>query len=49
MYGSDQKASIEPEELCRLVREIREAELILGTGEKILTDAELQVKAKLRG
>lgn len=49
MYGSDQKASIEPEELCRLVREIREAELILGTGKKILTDAELQVKAKLRG
>lgn len=49
MYGSDQKASIEPAELCRLVQEIRAAEMILGSGDKILTEAELQVKAKLRG
>lgn len=49
MYGSDQKASMEPDELCRLVKEIRTVEAILGSGEKILTEAELQVKAKLRG
>lgn len=49
MYGSDQKASIEPYELCRLVRDIRETEKILGTGEKVLTEAELEVKNKLRG
>lgn len=49
MYGSDQKASIEPEELCRLVKEIRMAEVVLGSGNKILTEAEQQVKAKLRG
>ena len=49
MYGSDQRASIEPAELCKLVKEIRLAEKILGSGEKIFTEAELQVKAKLRG
>lgn len=49
MYGSDQKASIEPYELCRLVKDIREAEKVLGTGEKILTEAEAQIRRKLRG
>lgn len=49
MYGSDQKASIEPYELCRLVKDIRETEKIMGTGEKILTAAEEEVKKKLRG
>lgn len=49
MYGSDQKASIEPYELCRLVRDIRETEKIMGTGKKILTTAEEEVKKKLRG
>lgn len=49
MYGSDQKASIEPYELCLLVKNIREAEKIMGTGEKILTEAEMEVKKKLRG
>ena len=49
MYGSDQKASIEPDELCKLVKGIREVEQLLGSGEKILTEAELMVKAKLRG
>lgn len=49
MYGSDQKASIEPYELCRLVKDIRETEKIMGTGEKILTAAEAEVKKKLRG
>lgn len=49
MYGSDQKASIEPYELCRLVKDIRDTEKIMGSGEKILTEAEQEVKKKLRG
>ena len=49
MYGSDQKASIEPYELCKLVKDIRDAEKIMGNGEKVLTAAEEEVKKKLRG
>lgn len=49
MYGSDQKASIEPEQLRALVREVRRAEKIVGSGEKILSPAEQAVRAKLRG
>lgn len=49
MYGSDQKASIEPYELCKLVRDIRNVEKIMGNGEKVLTLAEEEVKKKLRG
>lgn len=49
MYGSDQKASIEPYELCKLVKDIRDVEKVLGTGEKKLTLAEEEVKRKLRG
>lgn len=49
MYGSDQKASIEPYELCKLVKDIRDAEKIMGTGEKVLSEAEMAVRKKLRG
>lgn len=49
MYGSDQKASIEPYELCALVKNIRDVEKIMGTGKKVLTAAEEEVKKKLRG
>ena len=49
MYGSDQKASIEPYELCKLVKDIRETEKIMGTGKKVLSAAEEEVKKKLRG
>lgn len=49
MYGSDQKASIEPYELCKLVKDIRMVEKILGDGVKNLTEAEEEVKKKLRG
>jgi N-acetylneuraminate synthase len=49
MYGSDQRASIEPFELCRLVRDIRVVERALGDGEKVLSDAELAIRRKLRG
>lgn len=49
MYGSDQKASIEPRELCELVKTIRETELIMGDGVKRLSEAEEAIKRKLRG
>lgn len=49
MYGSDQKASIEANELIELVKNIREVELILGDGNKVLSEEELKVKEKLRG
>lgn len=49
MYGSDQKASIEPYELCTLVKQIRDTEAIMGSGEKILSEAEEETKRKLRG
>ncbi len=49
MYGSDQKASIEPYELCALVKNIRDVETMLGNGEKILSEAEEETKRKLRG
>ncbi|WP_373163172.1 N-acetylneuraminate synthase family protein [Agathobaculum sp. Marseille-P7918] len=49
MYGSDQKASIEPDELKDLVQKIRLTEAILGSGNKTLSEAELAVRKKLRG
>lgn len=49
MYGSDQKASIEPNELKELVQNIREVEIILGNGKKELSYEEQKVKEKLRG
>jgi hypothetical protein len=49
MYGSDQKASIEPAPLKTLLRDIRLMESALGTGEKTLSPAEMAVRKKLRG
>ena len=49
MYGSDQKASIEPAELFALVKDIRLIEETMGTGEKTLSASELATKTKLRG
>lgn len=49
MYGSDQKASLEPQQLKALVQAIRKAEAMMGSGEKTLSAAEQAVKAKLRG
>ena len=49
MYGSDQKASIEPQELRDLVCSIRRAEEIMGSGERVLSPAEAVTKKKLRG
>ena len=49
MYGSDQAASLEVDDLQRLVKDIRMIEKALGIGEKVLSEAEEAVKKKLRG
>lgn len=49
MYGSDQKASIEPDEFKELVELIRRTEAILGNGERKMSDEEYRVRKKLRG
>jgi len=48
MYGSDQSASLEPEGLFRLVRDIRTINKILGDGKKRIWDSELPAQKKLR-
>lgn len=42
MTGPDHKASLEPGELCEMVRAIRNVELALGTGIKEPSDSELK-------
>lgn len=49
MYGSDQAASLEVDDLQRLVKDIRTIESALGTGEKVLSEAEQATRKKLRG
>lgn len=46
--GPDQKASLEPEELKRMVRSIRNIEIALGSGEKVPKQGELQNKIAAR-
>lgn len=48
LWGSDQAASLEPEGLRRMVRDIREVKKILGDGNKKVYDSELPVRDKLR-
>ena len=48
MWGSDQAASIEPQGLIRLVRDIRTIEKALGDGKKIIYDSELSMIERLR-
>ena len=48
MYGSDQAASLAPAGLRKLVSAVRKIESAMGDGEKTLSDAELNVAAKLR-
>lgn len=47
MYGSDQKASIEPYVLCKLVKNIRDVEKIVGNGEKFLRKLNSRQKRSL--
>ncbi len=48
MWGSDHAASVEPQGLQRLVRDVRVIEKALGDGIKKVYDSELPVRAKLR-
>ena len=48
MWGSDQAASLEPSGLTRLVRDIRLVETSMGTGERVVTQREIEVMKKLR-
>jgi len=48
MYGSDQASSLEPDGLKRLVRDLRQLDIILGDGKKKVWDSELVAKKKLR-
>ena len=48
MYGSDQAASVEPEGLKRMIRDIHNIEKILGDGNKTIWDSELPAMKKLR-
>ena len=47
-YGNDQAASLEPQGLRRLVRDIRIIENILGDGKKRIYQSEIPNKTKLR-
>lgn len=48
MWGSDQAASVEPQGMKRLVRDIRELEKILGDGVIKIYDSEKPIISKLR-
>ena len=48
MYGSDQSASIEIYELCKLVNDIRTIDEIMGDGKKVITETEQLARKKLR-
>jgi N-acetylneuraminate synthase len=48
MWGSDQAASVEPQGMARLVRDVRTIEKALGDGIKRVYDSELPVLEKLR-
>ena len=48
MYGSDQAASLEPQGLFRMVKDVRAIDLILGDGKKRIWDSELPAMKKLR-
>ena len=48
MWGSDQAASLEPEGLRKMVRDIRNVKTFLGDGVKRVYDSELPIKKKLR-
>ena len=49
MWGSDHAASVEPQGMVRLSRDIRTVESALGDGIKKVYDSELPIIAKLRG
>ena len=48
LYGSDQAASLEPEGMKRMIRDIRNVDKILGDGKKRIWDSEVPAMKKLR-
>ena len=48
-WGSDQAASVEPQGLVRLVRDVRVIERAMGDGVKKVYDSEMPIRKKLRG
>ena len=48
MYGSDQAASVEPDEFIRLVQDIRATEEALGDGVKTIHNSERPIIEKLK-
>jgi len=48
MWGSDQAASIEPQGLTRMIRDIRVVESAMGDGKKVVYDSEVPIQEKLR-
>ena len=48
MWGSDQAASVEPQGMRRIVRDIREVEKAMGDGIKKVYDSEIPIREKLR-
>jgi N-acetylneuraminate synthase len=48
MWGSDQAASLEPNGITRLVRDIRLIEMSMGDGQKRLLEREVPIMQKLR-
>jgi len=48
MWGSDQAASVEPQGIARLIKDIRTVEAALGDGEKQLYESEIPSMMKLR-
>lgn len=48
IWGSDQKASLEPKELKELVEKIKDIQVMMGDGKIRMLDNEKQIKDKLR-
>jgi len=48
MYGSDQAASLEPQGLFRVVKDVKIIKKILGDGKKVIWKSELPAQKKLR-
>jgi len=48
MWGSDQAASVEPQGVMRLVRDIRVIEQAMGSGLKVVYESEVPIRKKLR-
>jgi len=47
-WGTDQSASLEPNGMRKLVRDVREISFLHGTQEKIVLDSEVEISRKLR-